>query len=389
MYNKYSLKKLISLGVFFVGFHALAMDKLEEITMPEFKYEDIIDGSLRLKVTNMCPFTCKFCHNEGTELPVRSGSRTSILLDPAIDQFEPVGDVKVPDIEDMGDKLTISFMAQVNKFKSLGYNQVHLTGGEPSAHPHLGNLVKIFKENGFVVKMTSNGQFNPKKLESYVAAGLSGITFSILSLDPREFLDTQLRTYKTESIALASAKRAIEMVKKNIIRAKELGLNVKVNAIILNAEDKKRVDCIADFAQESGVTLSLLPCVLSSDSTADDKVAMERLAFQYALDRGARYVKTTRSLNSSSGSHRFVLPDGLPLAVKFIQDFQPEVLCGDCEHFGKVSCTENFYGIRVEYRDDKPFFRMCVQKSTPKTLKSLDDFIASPMVELTPREFDR
>jgi len=193
-----------------------------------------------------------------------------------------------------------------------------------------------------------------------------------------------LRTYRTQALALASAKKAIDRAKKNIIHAKELGLNVKVNAIILNAEDKKRVDCIADFAQENGVTLSLLPCVLSSDSTADDKVAMEKLAFQYALDRGARYVKTTRSLNSSSGSHRFILPDGLSLDIKFIQDFQPEVLCGGCEHFGKISCAENFYGLRIEYRGGKPFVRMCVQKSTPKTLMLLDDFIGSAMVKLAP-----
>ena len=182
MYYKYSLRSLFSLALFFPSFfmssNISAMDMSDQSVMPGLVYEDKVDRSLRLKVTNLCPFTCNFCHNEGTELPARSGSRTSIMLDPSIAQFDPVEDVKVPDIEDMGDELAVSFMSQLDKYKSLGYDQVHLTGGEPSAHLRLPKFVKILKENGFTVKMTSNGQFNPKVLDRCVEAGLSGVTFS-------------------------------------------------------------------------------------------------------------------------------------------------------------------------------------------------------------------
>ncbi len=396
MCHKYSIQNLLSFLIvvfqmFLMSSKIMAMAIPDQSAMPEFIYEDILDRSLRLKITNQCPFTCKFCHNEGTELPGRSDGRASILLDSSIARFKPVEAVCVPEIEDLGDaSLSASFIAQLNTYKMLGYNQMHLTGGEPSCHPHLSKLIKILKQNGFTVKMTSNGQFNPKLLKTFVDSGLDGITFSILSLDPLEFLGTQLRTYKTESIALSVAKRAIERTMSNIIYAKKLGLNVKINAIILGTQDKRRVDCIADFAAINGITLSLLPCVLSSGATADEKRTMERLAFQYALERGARYVKTVRSRNSSSGSHRFILPDAdLSIVVKYIQDCQPKILCEGCEHFGKISCTENFYGLRVEYRDKVPFVRLCVQKSTPTTLMPLDSFVHSAMIVLAPGSFAR
>ena len=367
-----------------IVFRSFCMELSDQLPF-SLKVENFIDRAVRLKVTNNCPFSCEFCHNEGTELPERSGSRISTMIDPSLQSFNPIEDVSVPDIEgSLGYSQGAIDMSSLAFLKQLGFEQIHLTGGEPSSHQHLPAIIRFLRQNSFTVKMTSNGQFSEEKLRKFVEAGLSGITFSILSLDAGEFLKTQLRQFDSQITAIVYAQKALKKVRDNIVRAQELGLVVKINVVILSTDDTARVDRIIDFARQYKVTINLLPCVLSSSSDACDKQSMEVLACRYAVSRGAHYVKTTRSTNNSGGTHHFVFPDGTLLGVKFIQNKQPELLCASCEYYGKPSCSENFYGLRIEIRGGKPFVRLCVQKSTSQTLMPLESFVHSPLAELAP-----
>jgi GTP 3',8-cyclase len=331
-----------------------------------------IDRAFRLKVTNNCPFSCTFCHNEGTELPERGAvSRVSTLLDERAG-LPPVEDVKLRDIEDLGSG---GFsVGDLKVLQEIGFDSIHLTGGEPTMHRRLEGLIRIFVSQGFKVKMTSNGQFRKPLLKRYKDAGLGGVTFSILSFDSKEFLETQGTEFATDEAALLYSKKTMNKLRGSIEEAIAVGLRVKANVVVLG-DDFERVKAIVNYCVAVNAEVNLLPLLDEKHEFVDDH-KMEEEAFSCALRLGAVYEKTIQFKNNSKGTHYFRMPDGQKLGVKFLYKYQPKVFCEDCEHFYKPSCMENFYGVRLEFRGGKPYVRLCVQKSDPRRLMSLDEFAA-------------
>lgn len=312
--------------------------------------ERIPDNSVRVKVTNDCQWSCDFCHNEGTELPSSQTKRVSVFLDESA-KFLPEVGAMIPNDE---------IFERLDLLRKMGLEEVHLTGGEPTLNVDLSEVVKGFVSRGFKVKMTTNGQAQPNMTRRLVDAGISGMTFSILSFDVDEFLATQ----NIKSAPWAKAMIARE--KDNILLAKSLGIDVKINTVVLGEFDHARVDKVREFAQEHGIKLILLPS-LGKGSSSKDAV------LEYA-QRHAVLTGETQFTNSSKGSRHFILPDGTPMDAKYIRLYQPDVVCRGCEHKGKDSCVEGFYGIRVELREGEPYARLCVQKSNEMTVMRLDSF---------------
>ncbi|MCZ1008670.1 hypothetical protein O1L68_19935 [Streptomyces lydicus] len=97
-----------------------------------------VDRTLRVKVIDACGMTCTFCHNEGTPVSAdnhedhagefgaagRSG-RVSIYLATNGARF-----ITAPIFPDD------TFHAALTQLRDvLDFNEVHLTGGEPTLHP--------------------------------------------------------------------------------------------------------------------------------------------------------------------------------------------------------------------------------------------------------------
>lgn len=327
---------------------------------PDGAPEYFVDTAARVKITNRCPFSCSFCHNEGTEVPASASYRRSTMLDERIKSF--------PDIEDLNPSGACSVQLLAGQLKDLGITTVHLTGGEPTSASDLPVIVRTLTSNGLIVKLTSNGQLRDVRLlDDLKRAGLVGINFSILSLDPEELLKTQTYPFATHERALEWAKIAIVRLRASIMHAQELGIEVKINAVVLGEYDYKRIDVIRQFAQENHITLNLL-------SSLEDKITTHQAALAYAARQHARFIRKKESINTSVGGDEFVLPDGTNLRVKYFRPCQPAVVCEGCEHYGKPSCAEQFYGLRVEMRGGKPYARLCIQRSTPRTLLPLDEF---------------
>lgn len=297
----------------------LALERSDKVfERPALIIEEVIDRSVRIKVTNDCQFSCRFCHNEGTELPhSRARARASTLLDSVSSLLPPVENIPMPDIEDVAACADCDFAGQLKMYQRLGYDEIHLTGGEPTCYARLSQLVNLLVKSGFTVKMTSNGQCSERVLMQLAQAGLSAINFSILTLDPEEFLATQLHEYPSKDIAMSVAVGMIKKACDNVRCARDLGLRVKINTVIVNPNDTHHLDQLVSFAEKNLVTINILP-VISPDQTSDDKQLLEDRAFAYAFEKGARYIKTVCPRNSSNGSHRLVLPSGVPLVIKFI-----------------------------------------------------------------------
>lgn len=312
-----------------------------------------IDQSIRLKVSNTCQLACSFCHNEGTELPIQTNRRLSLFSDPKFLPIAPVQDLP----SDNG------ILREFLGFKRFGVNEIHLTGGEPTSNKDLPNIIRYFSLNGFEVKMTTNGQYKSSLMQELITAGLQGVNFSVLSLNPEEFMKTQ---------SFCSHRKALVVVRRlavSIVRAKKLGIPIKVNTVIGNREDYSRVDTFLDFCRKLGIPLVLLNDI-GLGQVAEDAV------FDYIQEKRGVTIQTSEPINSSSGKKTYLLSDGQHINAKYLRPYYPDVVCGDCDYKGTPNCLEKYYGIRVEMRD-KPYIRLCIQKNNSRTLFPLSDFLES------------
>jgi cyclic pyranopterin phosphate synthase len=103
------------------------------------------DRTLRLKIINGCGMTCTFCHNEGTAvvadnvrrtngfLAAGASGRVSVYLATNGVQFLPA--TVSPDAAFAETLLALS--------NALQLNELHLTGGEPTLHPQLSEIVRV------------------------------------------------------------------------------------------------------------------------------------------------------------------------------------------------------------------------------------------------------
>ena len=209
--------------------------------------------------------------------------------------------------------------------------------------------------------MTTNGQARPGLMEGLVKRGLSAATFSVLALTPEEFL----RTQRIKSIPWA--KSMIGRSKENMLATKAAGGVVRINTVVINRDDYVRVEQIRQFAADNDIELSLL------NSLGDGEEAANAV-FGYLEDQGGVQGREVGSFNSSTFKRFYTLPSGQVVIGKGIRSLHPDVVCNGCELRGTDACVEKFYGIRVELRDQL-YVRLCVQKTNPRTVMTLDDFV--------------
>ena len=303
---------------------------IENIPYHPGKWEISNNTSLRIKVTNKCQFRCYFCHHEGCN--------TS------------------QDLE-----LTEALKSVLLRFHDeLHYSQIHLTGGEPTLYSDCLNLIEYSKSIGFVVKMTSNGQFPSEFLTNMAEAGLDSINFSIHTLNPVKLAKIQKprRSILWGIDALGSQLR-------NIIKANEVGLNTKVNAVVQN--DASILDIIS-FCWDEKIELRIL------DDLNPDSLSMKRI-IEVLKGLGAHVVNIRITSGSSSYSYDVITKDGFEFKVKAIRKFALKSMCDSCPV--RDVCQEWFYGIRVEQKREKLMIRLCIQRQDEPAIQEINQFLES------------
>lgn len=291
------------------------------------------NDTLRIKVTNNCPFTCKFCHHEGN-----IHSRNLVLNPDLIYGFRRL-------------------------YTELKLTQAHLTGGEPTSYPHCRELISELKSIGYRVKMTSNGQFNSDLIMQLKDAGLNGINFSVHTLDPQKLCSLQTQQ-KNNVWGLHTLNRQL----RNIQRALESGLEVKINTVVQNDSDIHDVLKIKDYCKNMGVSFRILNDLKQGSSSIKriDEVLKSMSAKLKCIDLVDK---------SSSYSLHMISEDGFTFKIKCIRKNMMETLCEDCRK--RELCTEWFYGIRVEQSDDKILLRLCMQRQDYPAIQTFEEFFVS------------
>lgn len=287
----------------------------------------------RLKLHTPCQWTCHFCHMEGNHhsLSVRDAN----ALEKALLEFR-------------------------DKF---GFTDVHYTGGEPSIHPQVVDYVRIAKQLGFTVKMTTNAQTSIKRYQELVTAGLSEINVSIHTLDGGVLarLMSPPRSTKWGKQAIAKQVAVINAIKHSS--------SVKVNTVA--GADVATVMAIADFVREAGISWRIM-----------DELDHPEISFATIGEVAARMgaVPTMAHLinGSSSCAITMTCSDGYSFKVKMIRPFKLKGMCDGCPIDASGACKEYAYGPRLEGGKESIMVRSCLYRNESGHVLPIGEYFDHP-----------
>ena len=151
-----------------------------------------------------CNFRCPFCHNR------------ELVLTPEV--YE---DVPLEFVED--------YISENREF----LDGIVITGGEPTIHRDLPELVKRIKALGMKVKLDTNGT-NPEMLKDLIYAGL----LDYVAMDLKAPLDESYDDLAGAKVDLSKVKRSIEIIMGSGI---DYEFRTTMVPILLKPEDYERM----------------------------------------------------------------------------------------------------------------------------------------------------
>lgn len=172
---------------------------------------------LRLSLTERCNLKCIYCRDENEHCP---GKRELILPE----------------------------LAHLMKcFVELGVTKVRLTGGEPLVRKDLEEIVSLVTGYSRIndLSMTTNAQGLADRIADLHHTGLKRVNISLDSLDEERYCRM------TRGGSLQSAWKGIQA-------AIDLGMQVKINTVLVRGENDGEVDMFLTLAKEMPVDVRFI-----------------------------------------------------------------------------------------------------------------------------------
>ncbi len=121
---------------------------------------------------------------------------------------------------------TAEMLRRIERLDSLGLSALTFSGGEPTLHPDLDELIHSVRQRGMLVGVITNGfLLNEDRIERFNRAGLDYLQISIDNVEPDE---VSLKSLKTLDARL-------------VMLAKQADFHVNINSVLgagfKNAED--------------------------------------------------------------------------------------------------------------------------------------------------------
>lgn len=249
--------------------------------------------------------------------------------------------------------------ALLNFKQNFGFMEVHLTGGEPSIHPEIVDMITLIKKLGMRVKMTTNGQTEFDIIERCIEAGLTDINLSMHTLNA-EHLGSLMNPLKDE----VWGQRAID-TQLEFIRLFKTQARIKVNTVVV--DDEAQALLIAKLAETEGI--GWRPMNELEDWETSYK-ALRRLCCRL----GATVMNANIINDSSACSLSYKTGSGFAFKVKLIRDFRLPNMCNNCPVYAAGNCFEGVYGPRLEANEDNLVVRNCIHRNDTAVVISVRDF---------------
>ena len=173
--------------------------------------------NLRVMLTGRCNFSCFFCHMEGYS------ENEAAKIELSIEEIDLLAEAA----------------------RRLSVQAFKLTGGEPTLRSDLVQVVKLLKDYGFYVSMTTNASLLHRHLPGIADAGIDHINVSLHAMSPGAFKKITGSTL-------------FERVTANIRAARDHGIPVKINFVILRGINENDIEKMVDFAAEIGASVQFI-----------------------------------------------------------------------------------------------------------------------------------
>lgn len=246
---------------------------------------------LRLSLTDRCNFRCIYCLDPGARfLPPEA------LL--GVDDFERLARVAA----------------------RMGVRTIRLTGGEPTLHPRLEEIIeRLAAIGGPEITMTTNGsRLEPERLARWKRAGLSRLTISIDAAGPEAFARITRSAWNADDLL-----RGIEAAVAGDLAP------VKLNAVIVRGENEDEVLGLAGLARRFGVEMrfiEFMPLDASRAWSMDRMVSADEILGR--IDRAYGLVKLPPR-DPGSTAELYAFADGGPGRIGMIAPVT-RPFCGEC-----------------------------------------------------------
>jgi cyclic pyranopterin phosphate synthase len=186
---------------------------------------ELIDGygrigrKLRLSVTDRCQMRCIYCMPDNNN-----------------EWFEQHNILSYEEII----RLTAIFV-------SLGIEKLRITGGEPTVRYKIETLIGALSNIRGIksIDMTTNGLLLSDKVKELKQAGLDGVNIS-------------LDTFRADRFKAIAGVDGLDRVLTSIKAADNVGLKVKINAVVIRGWNDDEVVDFARFARDTGYTVRFI-----------------------------------------------------------------------------------------------------------------------------------
>ena len=178
-----------------------------------------LQKSLRVSVTDRCNMRCGYCMPKNN---TKWFDSTEVL------SFEEI--IRLSSI-----------------FANLGVEKIRITGGEPLVRPLIENLIKSIAKIPHIksIGLTTNGLLLSDRVKKLKSSGLNSVNIS-------------LDSFKEDRFKMMTGINGLDKVISSIQKAKDAGLDVKINTVVVRGWNDDEVVEFANFARHTGITVRFI-----------------------------------------------------------------------------------------------------------------------------------
>ncbi len=132
-------------------------------------------------------------------------------------------------------------------FANLGVEKIRITGGEPLARPSVEDLIRSIAKIDDIksIGLTTNGLLFLEKAKALKSSGLDSVNIS-------------LDSFKENRFKMMTGVNGLDKVISSIEKAKDVGLDVKINTVVVRGWNDDEVVDFANFARRTGITVRFI-----------------------------------------------------------------------------------------------------------------------------------
>ncbi|MCH8514097.1 MAG: GTP 3',8-cyclase MoaA [Kiritimatiellae bacterium] len=212
---------------------------------------------------------------------------------------------------------TAEYARLLRLFHALGFDKFRFTGGEPTLHPDLIELVRLTSDlpGNPLTALTTNGVLLPKLAKPLRDAGLRRVNISLDTLDPERFKQLTRR-------------QGLEAVLRGLNAAEDAGLEIKLNAVAVRNFNEEDFVPLARFTLEHDWQVRFLE-MMPFGNNADFQNG-QRVEEQGVMGRLTRAFGPLEPVgNGLDGEAKVFRIPGAKGTVGFISPVS-DPFCGDC-----------------------------------------------------------